>query len=406
MSSQSLQFISQKILDQWGQEPKFVTAKEVCEKLQTEGFKCYFVGGCVRDLLIGRKVKDFDLATSAKPEQIEKLFPKTLALGKAFGIISVIHQGIAIEVATFRKESSYVDGRHPEQVQFTDEKTDALRRDFTVNALYWDPKGSQVIDYVDGVKDIQNKILRAVGDAEVRFSEDYLRMIRLIRFQAQMGFEIEIKTLAAFKKHFIKALSVSAERLTHEFSELINGNYFLKSLGTFQECEFFQKFFGVSDFRINAAEVFEQSEFKWAQLIVYLQVAKNPERILKIFRLPSQTLEQIDQFLYWFRLSTDVEFQDSWYEKIFSRGSMAGLELAQKLGFVSLEWRDQLGQVFELHGKQAPKAIVKFNDLPLELQKPNPETGQLLKRIYWIQLKESITDKQSLLKKGISGNHK
>jgi hypothetical protein len=402
MSSQLPTGISKQKLDQLGQDPKFVTAKSVCETLWAKGFKCYFVGGSVRDILIGRLGKDYDLATSALPEQIEAVFPKTIAIGKAFGIITVIQNGIPIEVATFRSESTYTDGRHPEKIQFTDEKTDALRRDFTVNALFWDPRNSEIIDYVNGLSDLQNRILKTVGDPQARFTEDYLRLIRLIRFQSQLGFEIEAKTLEAFNSQFIKALQVSAERLTQEFDALLKGQHLQAALTTLQSCQFFHKFFQLSQPLLSPQNIFSEPDFRWAQFLVYVNVANDPEQILKFFKLSSQIRQQIDHYLFWFAQKNIKDFQNSWFEKIFKTGSFQGLSKAHELGLVSADWYQNLAQVYHAHHKTAPQPIVGFNDLPVQYQKPNPETGLLLKRIYWIQLKESITDRELLIKKGLT----
>lgn len=195
----------------------FELAAKIINQLNHAGFKAYFAGGCVRDALLGRKFKDIDIATDALPDQIEELFKgRTIPVGKKFGII-IVHQGaIQIEVATFRKDGDYQDGRRPEEVQFSNEKEDALRRDFTANALFYDLNKKQVLDYVGGVQDIQNKILRTVGDSKTRFSEDYLRIHRLFRFSLSLHFSIESETLKSAKDQIAGIGKVSAERKHEE----------------------------------------------------------------------------------------------------------------------------------------------------------------------------------------------
>ena len=180
------------------------------------------MGGCVRDLLLGRTPKDWDIATSALPDQIEALFPKTLPIGKAFGIIVVVPEaGDPVEVATYRADSPRGDGRRPESVAFTDAREDALRRDFTVNALFLDPETGEVSDYVGGKADLEAKRIRAIGDPAVRFAEDHLRMLRAVRFAATLDFAIEPATFEAIRQLAPDIRRISAERIRDELFRLL-----------------------------------------------------------------------------------------------------------------------------------------------------------------------------------------
>src|ERR1700685_3736034 len=158
------------------------TAAAVGQRLQDAGFGAFVVGGCVRDFLLGREPQDFDIATDARPAQVEKLFSKTIPVGKKFGVIIVVEQGHQFQVATFRAEAEYRDGRRPEKVFFANAEADALRRDFTVNGLFYDPLTKQIHDWVGGEKDLRAKIIRTIGAPEDRFAEDHLRMLRAVRF--------------------------------------------------------------------------------------------------------------------------------------------------------------------------------------------------------------------------------
>ncbi len=195
---------------------------EILRTLRANGHEAWFVGGCVRDLLLGREPKDWDIATDALPDRIEALFPKTIAVGKAFGIIAVVPpEGAPVEVATYRADSPYADGRHPGSVAFTNAREDALRRDFTVNALLLDPVSGEIRDYVQGRADLGARVIRAIGDPAVRFAEDHLRLLRAIRFAATLGFTIAPATFTAIQKLAPQIKRISAERIRDELFRLL-----------------------------------------------------------------------------------------------------------------------------------------------------------------------------------------
>jgi poly(A) polymerase len=201
----------------------------IVRKLQSAGHVAYFAGGCVRDRLMGRVPKDFDVATSARPEQVLGLFPRGQQVGAAFGVILVVErragERVQVEVATFRSDGTYSDGRHPDAVKFTTPEHDAQRRDFTCNGLFLDPLANggagEVHDFVGGRADIERKVLRAIGDPEARFGEDHLRMLRAVRFAAKLGFEIETGTRAAIRRHAAKIRTISRERIGEEFRMML-----------------------------------------------------------------------------------------------------------------------------------------------------------------------------------------
>ncbi len=195
-------------------------ASEIVARLQAAGFAAFWVGGCVRDFLLGRAPQDFDIATDAKPEQVEKLFRKTIPVGKKFGVIIVVENGIQFQVATFRAEADYQDGRRPEKIIFANAEADASRRDFTVNGLFYDPLTKKIHDWVGGEKDLRAKIIRTIGKPEERFGEDHLRLLRAVRFAAQLAFAIEPETFAAIQKLAPKIKLISAERVRDELLKL------------------------------------------------------------------------------------------------------------------------------------------------------------------------------------------
>jgi poly(A) polymerase len=189
--------------------------------LRNAGFEALLAGGCVRDMLLKRRAKDYDVATSARPDQILPLFRRTLEIGAKFGVVMVLVKRCQVEVATFRTESGYADGRHPDQVRFSCAAEDASRRDFTVNGMFYDPIRRKVIDYVDGQQDLGRKILRTIGDPDRRFEEDYLRMLRAVRFTAHLGFTLEPSARSAIVRHADKIARISGERIAAELEAIL-----------------------------------------------------------------------------------------------------------------------------------------------------------------------------------------
>ena len=196
-------------------------ATKVISKLQQSGYLAYFAGGCVRDLLRDQVPTDYDIATNALPEQVTSLFRKTRSVGAHFGVIIVISGEFAFEVATFRNDGSYGDGRRPESVEFTSPEEDVLRRDFTINGIFYDPIEGSTIDYVNGQDDIESGTVRAIGDPESRFREDHLRLLRAVRFAARFDYQIEENTWAAICSHAEEIKNISEERIRDEISKIL-----------------------------------------------------------------------------------------------------------------------------------------------------------------------------------------
>jgi tRNA nucleotidyltransferase/poly(A) polymerase len=207
------------------QSPRYA-AVAILHKLQEYGHVAYFAGGCVRDALLGRTPKDYDIATDADPDRVRLLFPHSRFVGEAFGVVRVHMMGHDIEVATFRLEWGYVDGRRPGKVKFTDAQHDAQRRDFTINGLFENPlakeKGKRIIDYVGGRADLDRGVIRAIGDPRDRFAEDYLRMLRAVRFAARLGFTIDPDTAGAIAPLAENLGRISRERIGQEVQMMLS----------------------------------------------------------------------------------------------------------------------------------------------------------------------------------------
>ena len=210
------------------QSPQREFAVDVVRRLRDAGFEALWAGGCVRDLLLDRKPGDYDVATNATPDEVRKVFGKkrTLAVGASFGVIVVLGPPAAgqIEVATFRTEGTYADGRRPDSVTFSTPEEDAQRRDFTINGMFFDPIAEEIHDFVGGESDLRARVLRAIGDPHERMTEDKLRLLRAIRFAATLDFQIEPTTLAAVSEMADQITVVSAERIAHELKRMLVDN--------------------------------------------------------------------------------------------------------------------------------------------------------------------------------------
>ena len=204
---------------------KRALAEKILGRLHEQGHTALFAGGCVRDKLRAVPPKDYDIATSATPDQVLQLFPKTVPVGAQFGVILVIEEGTPFEVATFRTEGGYQDGRRPTHVAFANVQEDAKRRDFTVNGLYEDVVKGQIVDFVGGRADIDRKLIRTIGDPEARFLEDHLRMLRAVRFDVQLDFEIDPPTFAVIQRHADLILKVSQERIRDELVKILTSPF-------------------------------------------------------------------------------------------------------------------------------------------------------------------------------------
>jgi poly(A) polymerase len=197
-------------------------AEDICRKLRDAGHEALFAGGCVRDMVLRREPADYDVATDAKPERVQELFPRSIAVGAKFGVILVVQGEDDVEVATFRSDVGYTDGRHPEKVIYTrTAKEDVARRDFTINGLLYDPEKAEVLDYVGGRTDIEAKLVRSIGNPRARFEEDKLRMVRAVRFAARLNFTIEQATMEAIRELAPEIHAVSCERLNDELTKIL-----------------------------------------------------------------------------------------------------------------------------------------------------------------------------------------
>ena len=198
------------------------TSIKIIQQLKDAGHQAFWAGGCVRDMLLGIEPKDFDIVTSANPDEIEDLLEKTIPIGKEFGVILAQQDDHDFEVATFRSDSGYSDGRRPDAIEFTNAEEDAKRRDFTINGMFYDPLTDEIHDFIGGQKDLDAKLIRFIGDPEERILEDHLRILRAVRFKNQFGFQYEPKTYAALVKHAALVIdNIANERIPDELNKIM-----------------------------------------------------------------------------------------------------------------------------------------------------------------------------------------
>ncbi|GAC1573943.1 MAG: CCA tRNA nucleotidyltransferase [Candidatus Doudnabacteria bacterium] len=264
-------------------------ANEICVEFHKRGFICFWVGGAVRDLLLKQKFGDVDLATSANPEEIKKVLKdggfKLYTLGEKFGTIGAVTKEGNIEITTFRKESGYSDQRHPDKIIFSKEvKEDSTRRDFTINALYFNPVDNQILDFHNGLKDLKKGIIRFVGEPEERIKEDPLRLLRAVRFGTNLGFKLAKKDLKAIIKYASEIKNISSQRIKKELDKIFLERYFVEGIMLLEKTELLKTLFPEVD---NLKKV-DQSNDYHAEGNVYnhvLDALREAQKNLKVYNL-------------------------------------------------------------------------------------------------------------------------
>ncbi|RZT22587.1 CCA tRNA nucleotidyltransferase [Fictibacillus sp. BK138] len=276
----------------------FEEAASVIDQIESRGFEAYFVGGCVRDYCLDRPIKDIDIASSAKPEEIQRIFPKTIPVGIEHGTVIVRYNQVSYEVTTFRKEDKYEDFRRPSKVWFvTDLEEDLSRRDFTFNAMAMN-KNFELIDPFNGREDLKRQQIRTVGKPEQRFSEDPLRIMRAFRFMSVYGMRIEEKTKLALKNNAPLLKRISTERITVEFKKMLEGEMAGKALQLMQDCGVFPYMpypleeISEGSFLSFDWSSLESEEQRWAAVIVLTKVDDERD-FLKQWKLPNKVIQSV-----------------------------------------------------------------------------------------------------------------
>jgi len=416
--------------------PEFILAREVCETLQKSGHQAWLAGGCVRDALIGAVPADFDVATSASPDEIEKLFPKTVAVGKVFGVIIVVEGSLQIEVATFRQDGEYKDGRRPDKIVLSTPEEDAKRRDFTINALFYDFKTKQVIDFVNGQKDLAAGIIRAVGEPHKRFAEDHLRLLRAVRFVSQLGMKLETETDKAMTADVALIKDVSGERLFDELNKLLKGKKNIEALRLLFEKKFLDVLFPKVKFSFRDPAVYFKNwsdnkdvpvEMKlWFSFLLWLEVMKGSpwseveiEKLGEQLRFSRELKQNIKAGFLWlhkkdlFSDKTNGVGLGELLEYSFEPGPSLGIK-AHEVFHLTDEAKQTLSQVlkkyhelFAIHRSETPSGMPKSLVVAKDFSKDSrylagrivtgPELGIALKKCYQWQLENPRWNAEQIL---------
>ena len=416
--------------------------EKIIQKLESAGFLAYLAGGSVRDALLGKIPTDFDVATIARPDDIMALFPDSNKQGRAFGVVAVFCRtpgGSAkgqVEVATFRRDGPYKDGRHPSYVEFLSDKEDALRRDFTVNALFYHLKTKKIVDYVSGVQDIGGRMVRAVGDPARRFEEDRLRILRALRFAVQLDFDLEAKTRAAVFKMKDSLWSISMERIYAESVKMLQTAKFAAVMEALKNVGFLKKLFPALEEVYSAdATAFwrrlklpanrgwqRQNSFLWVCAFYPLWMNVRGKvmpaggggwvpafsNALKRHKFPFAVIREMQEM---FRgscvLLDEGNIRLAKKLRVFRSGFI------QQILFLSMHYADKGGvsriAAVEKEFKKRqvkgvlPLPLVTGEDLKKQGVREDKNMGILLEKVYDYQLEQNVRDKKQLLESWKNG---
>lgn len=398
----------------------YLAAAEICAVLKRAGFVAYFVGGWVRDYLLQMPSRnDIDIATSAPPDAVCHLFSKTIPVGMRFASIIVVMEGVPFEVTTFRSEQGYADGRHPDHIEFSSPQEDAVRRDFTVNGMFYDPESQKVIDYVEGEKDLKAGVIRAIGTPEERFKEDRLRMLRAVRLAAHYNFTIEPATAAAIQSQAAFLLdAVAIERVWQEFQKMSEHPYFPQSL-----IEMHRLGLLAAIFPELSLLPLEEIERRVAPITYFPREAGTLLKLAQLF--PEASLDQVEDLGHYLRVPTKeievvkfckmhchhhLEASAKWdrvqcayfyahpYSAICLQVACAQLKKEEQKTFVDQHQKRQESLKRAVERLVAKRPVVNALRLAEEGVPSGPGMGALLKRAEEIAIMQDLEDPDSVLK--------
>ena len=384
------------------QHPDFEQAAQVYHTLNQAGYRTLFVGGCVRDAFLGCMPQDLDLVTEALPEQVDALFKKTLSVGKKFLISMVVIDGKTVEVATFRSEEGYGDGRRPDVVKPATAEKDARRRDFTVNGLFYDLNADQILDFVDGVQDLKTKRIRAIGDPDRRFAEDHLRLLRAVRFVGQLDFSLDPGTALSIQTHSPLLKDISRERKTEEFRKILKSPRAAKSLNLARELNVLSVLFpqvvfsawSEDDFKISPGAQRDRDE-PWPWLALFwpqLMDDLGSSHLTSNFVLNRSEIKLLQELKLWSQADKNV---GSWLARLSQPSARLALDwLLRKAATDFLKAVDTQWQVL-CQRQELPTAWIQAQDLQPWAQ--GELLGRVLQACYWAQLEAVVNSREQAL---------
>lgn len=388
-------------------------ATKIVTILRDHGHHALFAGGCVRDILLGTAPKDFDVATDAPPDRVANLFHSTKLVGVQFGVVIVRLGGCETEVATFRSDGDYQDGRRPESVQFASAEQDALRRDFTINGMFLDPVANQVIDYVEGRKDLNARVVRCIGDPHRRFTEDHLRMLRAVRFAARLGFTIADDTFGAIQQNVVTIARISPERIRMELELILahpsrsTGWRLIVESRLLNHLSAAVSWSNDDATRIGAilARLPDHAPLPSSVAAMLIQMQpKHAADACRVMRFSNQMSAAVQAILEWTRrliAANELELADL---KILR--ASPNYEAARLLSSAVIDADNQPRRALELtiqaadaieSDRIAPPPLIRGEDLMTLGVSPGPRIGDILERVYRAQLNEAVVDRNSAM---------
>lgn len=396
-------------------------ATSIVKKLQDAGYIAYFAGGWVRDLLLQHPSDDIDIATSASVEEIQRLFPRTVPVGVAFGIVIVVEQGHHYEVATFRKDRGYVDGRRPTGIDPATPEEDAERRDFTINGMFYDPIQEKIFDFVGGQKDLKKGIIRAIGDPHARFLEDRLRMMRAVRYSTRFNFPIESDTLQAILAHAETLLpAVALERVWQEFKKMSQFAHFDTGLVTLHQLKLLQTIFPqlkevpIEEIQRRVApidhfpkgcptiaellELFPDSSLQdLLQLCDYLKLANTEKKFVEFYSHAKQLLNMPDKWKEKLEPIEWVYFYANPHAPLILEIIAAHFSTTDKEKFLNDHTRHRQLLEQPILRVQTQSPLVRAEHLLAEGITPGKKMGALLKEAERISVNQGIEDRKAII---------
>ena len=378
-------------------------ALEIVKELRAHGHVALLAGGCVRDMLLKREPKDYDVATDAHPERVRELFPKARMVGAKFGVVLVRKLRHDVEVATFRTDGTYSDGRRPDTVTYGTELEDARRRDFTINGLFYDPIDDRVIDHVGGRRDLEARVIRTVGDPERRFSEDHLRMLRAVRFAAQLDFAIDSATAEAIARLASHLPAISPERIWMELEGILTSPWPARGWAWLAEL-------GLRDHLIEGWQISPEAAGRIQERLACLGAPLSPELGLAVLfcgREPADAeahcralrlSNRLTDTTLWLLRSLPILLDEASLELADLKTLMAGSAWADlcRLARCEVHDRARLARLLDRAGaipahEVAPPPLLSGDELSALGLTPGPRFGEILKAVYRAQLNNRIT---------------